>query len=153
MRHKGIIAFIVAFAVAWPAFAWDAKSTSKASSSADSVATASGGAGGVSYATINASDADKTIYNVPAALPPLPFGMCQRSDGTKAGFGWGFVDTAHQQSHTDLHCVDKVFDRLIELERAKRQPMQPTTLSYADPPRGPICTPLARTTRLGKGCT
>jgi len=125
----------------------DARSSSWSGSSGAASDSASG----------NVTGGDSNVYVLPAPISgtQMPAGMCARSDYSHWSLGWNFVSQAVGQSHTDMECLGL----LVRLETVRREPLPKQRVEILiDPPHmrepvaGPVCTPLARKTRLGKGC-
>lgn len=130
----------------------------QASSSATAAATA-----GPSNSSANGGDYSVIALPGAGAAAPLPAGMCTTGNSEAGGVLWNLVWRSTSNTHTDMECLKL----LVELERLRAMPMPRPVVQIltgptsAFPPsneaaktdtRAPVCTPLARTTKLGKGC-
>lgn len=125
-----------------------ALATNKPAPAPGSTAAASAQAG----ATATTGGGDTTLYVLPGPIGggPLPAGVCQTSSYRHVSVVFGAFSQANGDSHTDMECLKL----LAELERLRATPVpRPAVEILTTAPPIPVCTPLARKTKLGAGCT
>lgn len=115
-------------------------STSGATSASAAVSNSGGGsvAGGDSWAV--------ALPGVGAPSYAGNYSICVRGKGTFWNFAWSW--------QPDIECIELV----ARLDRLRATPLPPPVVQILTAPpveheaRSPVCTPLAKTTKLGRGC-
>ena len=103
-----------------------------------------------SAGSATSDNGDSHVYLLPSAgsAAQLPSGMCNKGQSEASGYFWNFYWTSTSSNSSDLDCVKL----LVRLEELRREPIPSRPVVYPTV-NAPLCTPLARKTQLGLGCS